>query len=237
MSHVIVCHGNSITRGAFSTYDPIYAYPQQLQKFLTSQYPGEYTVFNAGTDGIRLPAMLSEFSAVVNVRAGAGQNIVIMQELGNTLQTPKTAQQVIDDALAYCAAAQAAGWTVYICTATPRATWGADQTTLNTINAYVRANFLQFGSRLIDLALVSELTTPTNLTYYDADGTHLKNAGFTSMALAVLDGVAPGGKARQAQDTVDYKSFLARLMIGAVSGTALAITRPVPGGPLVFTLT
>jgi hypothetical protein len=233
MSSVLVCHGNSLTRGAFSLLDEVYSYPAQLTRLLASFEPGEWVVHNEGTDGLRLPAMLTEFNTVVNVHAGAGANIVIMQELGNTLQTPKTAQQVIDDALAYCNAAQLAGWTVYMCTATPRATWGSHQATLDTINAYVRANFQDFGSRLIDLAVVQELTDPTNLTYYDGDGTHLKNSGFTAMALAALDVVIPGAKAQHAEDLLDPQRFMSSLMNGLITATEVEITR-IPGGPLHF---
>jgi lysophospholipase L1-like esterase len=236
MSHVIVCHGNSITRGAFSTYDPIYAYPEQLQKFLASQYPGEYTVFNEGTDGIRTPELTAEFAAAVNVHAGPGENIVVVMEGGNDLKnTPSTVAQALTNMTNYFTAASAAGWTVYACTATPRNE--AITTSIAAYNAGLRANPSLYCDALIDVAAASELTNPLNTVYFDADGTHFKNAGFTVIALEVLNGLLPGAKARRAQDLVDYRSFLARLMTGAVSGTTLAITRPVPGGPLQFTLT
>jgi lysophospholipase L1-like esterase len=236
MSNVLVCHGNSITDGSFATVH-IYTYPEQLQALLDSHDPSNWTVFNEGTGGHRTPQLTSEFAAVVDVHAGAGENIVIVMEGGNDLKnTPSTVPQALQNMADYYAAASLAGWTVWVCTATPRTE--AINSSITTFNAALRANPELYGDALIDMAAADNMSDPSNLTYYDADGTHLKNAGFTSLALQALDQAIPGAKAQAALDILDYQRFLARLMTGLISGTALVVTRPsAPGGPLRFTLT
>jgi lysophospholipase L1-like esterase len=235
MSHVVVCHGNSITDGSFATVH-IYNYPEQLRALLDSMDQGEWTVHNEGTGGLRTPELTAEFAAVVDVHAGAGRNIVVVMEGGNDLKnTPSTVAQALQNMADYYAAASAAGWEVWTCTATPRTE--AINSDITTFNAALRANPELYGDELIDVAAAANLTNPADTSYYDADGTHLKNAGFTAIALAVLDALIPGASARAAQDITDHKSFLARLMTGAVAGSTLTITRPVPAGALLFTLT
>jgi lysophospholipase L1-like esterase len=218
LSGVVVCHGNSITRGAFSSSDAVWAYPAQLQRLLDLYDPdGDWTVHNEGTDGIQTPALTSEFAAVVHPRAGAGANVVIFHEATNHIKNGgKTAAEALAAVRAYCEAATVLGWTVYVCTGTPRN--DAIQPTYDAFNALLRIAAPSFSAALIDLAAHPTLTDPTDRRYFHGDGTHFIDAGFTQIAEASLEPFVPGRIAQRDREVARYRDFLS----GATSGTITA---------------
>lgn len=221
--NIVVCHGNSITRGAFSSNDAVWSYPAQLQALLDRYDAGNWTVHNEGTDGIQTPAMTSEFAAVVHVLAGAGPNFVIIHEATNHLKsggaTPAAALAAIQT---YCDAASALGWTVCVCTGTPRD--DVIQPNIDAFNVLLRAAWPTFADALIDLAARPALTDPTDETYFHGDGTHFIDVGFTQIAEASLEPLLPGVMARRDREVGRYRDFIAGLMAGTIEATELTET-------------
>lgn len=81
-----------------------------------------------------------------------------------------------------CQRLQAAGANVIVCTILPRTTGGFDAAR-NTINTWIRANYLTFSSGLCDFALEPTMGpdgAASNATYY-ADGIHPTDAGWVLM--------------------------------------------------------
>lgn len=230
--NIAVCHGNSITRGAFSSDDAVWSYPAQLQRLLDLYDPGNWTVHNEGTDGIQTTALTTEFAAVVDVHAGAGTNVVIVHEATNHIKTGgATAAQALTAIQSYCEAASALGWTVYVCTGTPRD--DVIQPTYDAFNVLLRANWATFADALIDLAARSTLTDPTDETYFHSDGTHFIDVGFTEIAEASFEPFMPGRLAQRDREIYRYTAFLADLTVGNIEATTL--TEYSVGGEVFLT--
>ena len=73
--------------------------------------------------------------------------------------------------------------------------WGLDQETRRLeSNQLIRDNWSNFASAIVDLALQPEFDLPaktSNLTYYNADGTHLVNAGYTKVKDYIIPIITP----------------------------------------------
>lgn len=218
--NIVVCHGNSITRGAFSSDDAVWAYPAQLQRLLDLYDPGNWTVHNEGTDGIQTPALTTEFAAVVDALAGASTNVVVVHEGTNHLKTGGvTPAQAFAAMQSYCETASGLGWIVYVCTGTTRDE--AIAASIETYNVLLRAGYAAFADELIDLAIVPELTDPTDETYFHSDGTHFVDAGFTAIAEASFEPFMPGRLAQRDREIARYSQFLGGIMAGAIEATTL----------------
>lgn len=95
----------------------------------------------------------------------------------NDVQLGVAEATIISNLTTARASARAYGYQVIMLGMTPWASWDAAMLTkMNNVNAAMAAlNSRQYGTFIPRPALLDD---PTNLTYYDADGVHLKNAGF-----------------------------------------------------------
>lgn len=145
-------------------------------------------VHKRGFDGFTTSQLIANFASVVQplFASGVGANIVIVHEGANEIKNGVPLQQAIDNMLAYCAQARAAGWEVWICTATPRINTVQVMTDIAAFNTYVRANVSSFGERLVDLAADPSLDDPADLAFYMNDGIHPIDPGYAAIAQAVF---------------------------------------------------
>lgn len=64
-----------------------------------------------------------------------------------------------------------------------------NQTTINSVNTWLRANWTAFADTLVDLAANTNLSDPTNLTYYDSGQLHQTAAGTAIISTLVTAGI------------------------------------------------
>lgn len=179
---VVVCDGDSLTRGFAATAG--YEYPTVLAAALGS----DWEIRNFGVDSQTLNAMSSD--AVANndtpfaTTLGTRKNVLVAWGGTNDLYYGDSAATAISDFETYCAARKAAGFKVVACTIIDRTESGGSWTAADaaTFNASVRANYATYADALCDLAADPRLDDYTDSTYYQADGTHLKDAGYAAVA-------------------------------------------------------
>ena len=180
----MLAHGNSITRGFGASDVTTKSYPPVLQASLNATSFGAWSVVRKGFDGFDTEQLTANFMTEVHPFFGTGgaRNVVVIHEGMNDIRHGATTQGAIDEMLNYCAQAKALGWEVWICTGTPQQAAQEVMDSQAAYNAYVRANWQDFGSKLVDLAADPRLATPTNLTYYSGDGLHPNDAGYAVIA-------------------------------------------------------
>lgn len=193
----VICDGDSVTRGNKATAG--HEYPTVMADSLGSNFD----VRNFGVDSQTLNDMSGDAVSQIDTSFGTvldgRKNIVVAWGGTNDLYFGDSAATVISDYSAYCAARQAAGLMVVACTIIDRTEFGGSWTAADaaTVNASIRANWETYADALCDLADDSRLSDYTDTTYYNADGTHLNDAGYAVVAelveAAVLSIVPSGG--------------------------------------------
>lgn len=187
---LLLADGNSLTLGTGSTGGN--TYPVQLQPLLTGG-AGTWNVVNQGVGGQTTPQMDTQASGAgpqsTDTQLGFyARTVVIGWEITNDLVTNSvsaaTGYANVQAFFNHRRAANAAAKLVVL-TCLPRTTiTGTNETSRQTINANIVANWATFADALVDAASIPLLSDPTNLTYY-ADGTHLTNAGYALVAAAM----------------------------------------------------
>jgi lysophospholipase L1-like esterase len=82
--------------------------------------------------------------------------------------------------------------TVAVCTMLPRTDVTAGkETERGNFNTAIVGNSAG-ANYVVNLGLVANLQTPSNTTYFAADGIHLTDAGYALVAQAVHDAIAAG---------------------------------------------
>jgi hypothetical protein len=192
-----VGHGNSLTLDYFDEMSTRLAANQASH---TKQI---WYAVNKATGGLWTTQLAAEFTAVVQ-RFYNPRRLCLLQfcELSNHTGAGSTWDVIRDATIAYCANARGLGWKLAFHIPTPRAqrsdpgysgsasAWRVGElTTFNTVCDFFRAHTEHYDFAL-DLAAVSELSNPLNLTYYQADGCHLTAAGIAAKAAAVAAATA-----------------------------------------------
>lgn len=189
----IICDGNSLTFGTGGTLP----YPTQLQTSLGTGV----NVVNIGVSGQNTDNMIADAATQVDAvyyNVDNCSNILIAWEqtnqIGNTSDTSAVIYQKILD---YCLTRRNRGFKVIVMTCIARAsftTGSAQEIRRLESNQLIRDNWSNFASAIVDLALQPEFDLPTktsNLTYYNADGTHLVNAGYTKVKDYIIPVITP----------------------------------------------
>jgi lysophospholipase L1-like esterase len=111
--------------------------------------------------------------------SSVARNVLVLLAGTNDLSNLVPAATVQANIQSYCLARQAAGWEVYVGTIMPRTDFSIepDRTTVNT---WLRANYTNFATGLIDFASDSRLDDSTDVVYY-ADLVHPTAAGYAAM--------------------------------------------------------
>lgn len=185
----IVCCGNSLTSGFGSTTGAAQAL--DLTTLVGDNYPNKlvaalghanYSMRVDSYSGRTLAQMLEEDSlADFCFSQSLGVPIAIVWEITNELGQHKSAGGSIDALVMYCNARRRRGFKVAVMTCLPSQLAGlyagfeSDRT---IVNSYIRANYLSFADKLIDVAADTRLQTPTDTTYFNADKLHLNSVGY-----------------------------------------------------------
>ncbi len=198
MARLIVCDGDSLTLGSQSS-SADKPYPALVKFILGST---KWTVTNLGVNSQSLVTCVANAAANVDSLYNAGNttNICVLWAGTNDIQlNSRTAAQVYADTITYGQARQAAGWKVVVLTTLPRQNSAAFETTRQTLNASIRANWATFADALADVgndaALGPNAAASTDLRYYAADQIHCIDTGYehvaqvVKLALLTLSGV------------------------------------------------
>ncbi len=199
MARLIVCDGDSLTLGTQSS-GADKPYPA-LVKF-TLGTP-KWTVTNLGIAGQSLVTCNSNASANVDslYSASNAANICLLWAGTNDIKlNSRTAAQVYADTITYGQARQAVGWKVVVLTTLPRQNDATFETTRQTLNASIRANWATFADALADVGgdavLGPNAAASTNGLYYHSDQIHCIDTGYehvaqiVKVALLTLSGVS-----------------------------------------------
>jgi len=187
----IVADGDSLTFG-YALANPADSYPSQLDALL----PAAWTVFNTGISGqtcADMQAARSDVDSKLGLIAGSQVNICWGGT--NDIYGHADAATVQARIQAYCNASRTAGWRVIVLTLLPRnlvagaPITGAEHAAIRTAaNTWLRANWASFANAIVDVGGDSRIGIEgcqNDLTYYQADGTHLTAAGYAVVASLV----------------------------------------------------
>ena len=131
--------------------------------------------------GKTVAQMVSTAAADIDPLLVSGQTNTIVIWGGVNDNASSTAEQIYNNLATYCAARKAAGWSrVIVCTEIDAVAsgWTAKYQALNTL---IR-NSHAWADAVADLGADARLQDNSNLTYYDADRTHLTTAGYAVVA-------------------------------------------------------
>jgi lysophospholipase L1-like esterase len=182
--NTVICDGNSLTYGINIGANPG-NYPDQLQSLLGDTW----TVKNVGVSSQSTPAMTTAAPSRVDANFGSATNkVTVCWEGTNHLFFGATATAAYDALVAYCAARQADGQQVVICTILPRSSSGTPvsfEADRQTLNSNIVANWATFADALADIAAdsrIGDAGDESDLTYYLNDLVHLNSAGYGVVA-------------------------------------------------------
>ncbi len=170
------------------------SYPAQAMGLL----PDGIRYENVAVSGQTWPDMLADVTVEVDPLYSATNdfNILVVWAGANDLAAGYTAEQVYENARAYCLARKQLGFTVVTCTMYPLEPRGEDQyyeTLRLEYNRLLRENWPQFADALVDLAADERIGdhSPASRADYFVDIVHLNQRGYAVIADAVVDVVGP----------------------------------------------
>ncbi len=190
----LVCDGNSITVGQDATPNSdVGGWPNQLR--ITQNIANRvWSVKTTAVSGRPTPTCTSLIPSTITPQfnRGYGMNIVTFFEGVNDVVTnAATLATCQSNWIAYVAAARAVGYKVLSITPTPTNNTGnGANVIMPQLAQWVRDTPSISDFAIIDTAGHASLSNPSNLTFYQADGLHLTNAGYAVIAGLVLARIA-----------------------------------------------
>lgn len=176
------CCGDSITAGFTAGATP---YPQQME----SKIGFRYGVYNLGVSGDTISQCVT--------RATTGADVFASRSLGSSVFVGFVGSNDINSGTSG-ATAYAAYRQMFLdrphtkkvaVTILKRTDFNAsEETERQAFNTLVRANWQNFANALAEPDLVTELSDPTNTTYFP-DGVHLSTAGYGFLSTCIGDAV------------------------------------------------
>lgn len=168
----VVCDGNSLTYGSYTTYP----YPSQLQDSLGTGYK----IMNQGTGSITAEAMLLRYKAFQStsmLQAGFlydphyTRNVYIAWEGYNSMGAGSSADSCYGLMRGLCLLAKAQGYKVIIITCLKGAS--LNETKRTAFNTLLKNNYTSFADALYD----ADVDFPDNndMTYFYTDKIHLRD--------------------------------------------------------------
>lgn len=182
-ANLVVFDGNSLTDSATSTY------PAGVATLLGTSTIDFSNVGLAGadtnglitTEAVKVLALYSPFRS---------RNVLVFWEGTNSIANGQTDSQAYSSLRTYVDAARAKGFKVIVLTVIARTSFTAGMNVYkDAYNATVRANWTSFAEGFVDVAADGRFTNSANLTYYNADGTHLTATGYAAIASLVAPAV------------------------------------------------
>jgi lysophospholipase L1-like esterase len=184
----LVADGNSLTQGVGATN----SYPSQLQTLLGGS--AAWDLSNFGVSGQSTTAMLTDYTTQVLSLYGRnrGRNVLLFWEGTNEISAAgegATGAAALTKTLEYIDASVAQGFEVFALTVLPRTDFDAtEETHRGTYNSGLISGADNYT--VVDVAADTRLDDFNDLTYYDADGIHLNDAGYAVVASLVADVIA-----------------------------------------------
>ena len=183
----VIFDGNSLTIGTGATAYTT-DYPTQCAALLGTNY----AAINFGVAGQTTPQMTADAVAQVDpLYSTPFSKILVAWEGTNDIVIGGAdAATAYANLVTYCQARRAAGYKVIIVTVIKRGPAGAGfETTRNTLNANIVANWATFADGLADVGAAAQLQNSADTTYYNADGIHLNATGYGVVAAIVKTAV------------------------------------------------
>lgn len=186
----LVCDGNSITAGQAATPTPdAGGWPTGVrtgQSSLVRSWSVRVTALSGRTTTVNTAQIPNTLTPLFN--AGYGMNVVAFFEgVNDVVVNGANLATAEANWTAYVAAARAAGYKVLGITPLPTNNTGnGANTIMGPLAQWVRDNPQLSDFPIVDSAADASLSNPSNLTFYQADGLHLTNAGYAVLAGLVL---------------------------------------------------
>jgi hypothetical protein len=174
--------GNSLTVGAPNGGD----YLTQLVTLLGYQWSS----INFGVVGQTTTQMAADAATQIDplIFDGHQKHILGAWEFTNELGNGVIAVTAYANYVAYCLARKVAGWKIVAFTVLPASNAGiivSFETSRQTVNTSIRANWPTFADALADVAAnpnIGPAGSETNVTYYAGDNIHLNATGYGIVA-------------------------------------------------------
>jgi lysophospholipase L1-like esterase len=179
----IVFDGDSLTAGYYSSV-PELNYPSQLMA-------GKLAVWNnVAVPGQRIDELEADAASRVDTLYDeeAGANVCVVLMGANDIIQGWTTQRNYNELAKYCRSRRDAGWRVVLCTLPASDYTGNYLVRRAELNDYINTNSDVLCDAVADLAvspLVGVDGAQDNATYFNADGLHFADAGFTEIAAIV----------------------------------------------------
>jgi hypothetical protein len=179
---LLVCDGDSLTTGYGATNNR--SYPAQLWGLLGRNWQ----VYNAAVAGQQTDAMITDGAAEIDPLYSASyySNILVCWSGVLDLYYGQTPAQAWERINTYCAARQAAGFQVVVCTCLPSGF--IDEADRSALNALIRAGWYTCADALADIAAdtrIGDAGDNLDPAYYnnsDGNATHMMPAGYAAVA-------------------------------------------------------
>ncbi len=178
----MVVDGDSISAGSDSTDQNTYPY-----QFAHLTENGDWQTFNQATSGATVSTLITRASSTdAFFDASIPRNVLVVM-IGRNNATTTAGATIYADLVPYVQARVAAGWEVWVCTCIAT-TNSVIQARLVDLNALITSSIIADAgaTKVIPYAaspIFANSAAAGNLTYYQADGTHLTNEGYRQLAL------------------------------------------------------
>lgn len=185
--------GNSLTYGTTASSGggtmTGTVYPAVAMTTLTAS---GFVGLNFGTSGKTGTQFLSEGFYYDGLGGPVRNSVLVYWEITNDLANGASAATTYANVVSFCRSRRGAGFKVIVLTCLPRSTSPTFETNRLAVNANIVANWQTFADGLCDVganATIGAAGSQNNTTYYNADKTHLTDAGYALVAGLVANSV------------------------------------------------
>lgn len=187
----VIFDGNSLTNQSQSGLVSGQRYPLTCYSSLLSSGK-KVDYFNYSIGSRRTSTLTSEYYTKFATSMIRSNDVVVFWEITNEahdLTSDTNGTQLYANVVAYCNQAKSSGAKVVVVTGIARDMTGFDDADITdrifACNALIRANWSSFADGIADVALLPQFDAKAdvaNTTYYNADRTHLTDAGYDLVA-------------------------------------------------------
>lgn len=142
---------------------------------------GSWRVANIGASGQSVATMITQIAAEVTPKVGSYHIAVLWGGVNDNTDAATMHTRIST----WCATVRALGIKVMVCTeidcqAATHTDW--HNTNYQALNALILANYATYADGVADLGADAKLQNAADTTYFNADKTHLNNAGYAVVA-------------------------------------------------------
>ncbi len=194
----LVCDGNSLTAGTFASDADNTAWPPVCRGLLIASQATHankhWSVKSVAVSGHttiqRIAAFTTDVQPQYNV-AYARNIVTFFEVINDVITNAATLPVAIVNVNTWIAQARTGGWEVMLSTVPPTTSTGnSANTVIPLFNDYLRTNIATMSDfPVVELANHASLSNPANLTFFNADGVHLTDAGYAVVASVFHDAI------------------------------------------------